>query len=351
MKNTVDIRHEPHASVSYLQAFLDRLSLSEIEKQSLLIQAGIKSKCLQDPDAYIPLIKVSQFLALAMSKSRQYDLGLQVGLSTHPVHWGQLATLMFSSATLGEALSNTVDHEGLVNNGLVTRVEINGQWVEHQVNVPDIADPELSKALVERDLSALFVCAGFLLNEKPMDCIKVKKVYFQHAKPTGDFAMDNYLKAFSCEPEFLAPYNKVIYHKEILDQKIKTANPNIMPELKLQISKARDKVFGIEQVKDRVYHFIKNALLQGAVNQEACAQNMGISISTLKRRLSDEGTSFRAIVDQVRQKMATELLLNESMSLTELGLMLGFSNASAFNNAFKKWTGLTPLKYRQQHKV
>jgi AraC-like DNA-binding protein len=79
---------------------------------------------------------------------------------------------------------------------------------------------------------------------------------------------------------------------------------------------------------------------------ETFAHSLNLTPSTLRRRLEDEGQSFQDIKDQLRRDMAVSYLRNSAKSMAEVAFELGFSEASAFQRAFKKWTGASPGAYR-----
>lgn len=81
---------------------------------------------------------------------------------------------------------------------------------------------------------------------------------------------------------------------------------------------------------------------------ESFARKLNLTPSTLRRRLGDEGQSFQAIKDQLRCDMAVSCLRNSAKSMAEVAYELGFSEASGFQRAFKKWTGASPAAFRQQ---
>ena len=72
-----------------------------------------------------------------------------------------------------------------------------------------------------------------------------------------------------------------------------------------------------------------------------------MSTRTLQRRLASEGTSFRALVDQERVGAARAFLALPDLGADEIADRLGYSEASAFVRAFRRWTGTTPGEYRQ----
>lgn len=81
---------------------------------------------------------------------------------------------------------------------------------------------------------------------------------------------------------------------------------------------------------------------------ERAAGDLGMSGRTLRRKLAEEGTSYQRELDLVRQKLAEEYFVRGGESVTELALMLGFADSSAFAKAFRKWTGLSPSEYQAQ---
>ena len=95
---------------------------------------------------------------------------------------------------------------------------------------------------------------------------------------------------------------------------------------------------------------VRDALSRGVVEQSDVAEQMGVSAATLRRRLSTEGASFRALRREVLNETAKRLLL-ERQSVADVAETLGFSEFRAFNRAFKDWNGLTPKAFVRQSKL
>jgi AraC-like DNA-binding protein len=72
-----------------------------------------------------------------------------------------------------------------------------------------------------------------------------------------------------------------------------------------------------------------------------------MSRRTLERRLSEEGTTYRDLVEGLRRGLAEQFLVEPRVAIAEVAFLLGFSEASAFHRAFKRWTGKTPTDYRR----
>ena len=71
-----------------------------------------------------------------------------------------------------------------------------------------------------------------------------------------------------------------------------------------------------------------------------------MSERTLRRRLADAGTGYQALLDEVRQALAEEMLDTGVLSVEDVAQRLGYAEASSFIHAFKRWRGMTPSQYR-----
>jgi AraC-like DNA-binding protein len=71
-----------------------------------------------------------------------------------------------------------------------------------------------------------------------------------------------------------------------------------------------------------------------------------VSPRSLERRLNERGVSFKELVSEMRKRLALEYLTSDRHTLTDIAFLLGYSEVSAFNRAFKRWTGSSPLRYR-----
>jgi AraC-like DNA-binding protein len=88
------------------------------------------------------------------------------------------------------------------------------------------------------------------------------------------------------------------------------------------------------------------AIAQGEPEVAAVARALATSDRSLQRRLQEEGTSFRGVVDDARRELAVGYLGDRRMTVAEVAYLLGYSEASAFVRAFKRWTGKTPGEMR-----
>ncbi|HBQ12172.1 MAG TPA: hypothetical protein DEF51_13805 [Myxococcales bacterium] len=77
------------------------------------------------------------------------------------------------------------------------------------------------------------------------------------------------------------------------------------------------------------------------------SEHLEISPRALQRRLADQDTSYQELLDETRREVAEQLLRQDGVSIAGAAYLLGYSEVSAFHRAFKRWTGLTPGRFRR----
>lgn len=101
-----------------------------------------------------------------------------------------------------------------------------------------------------------------------------------------------------------------------------------------------------ERLRDRIEAAILPELHKGSLSMDALARELGMSRQTLYRRLREEGVTFAEIHDDLRRRMALDYLAARKVSVNETAYLLGFSEASSFVRAFRRWTGQSPTRWR-----
>ena len=100
-------------------------------------------------------------------------------------------------------------------------------------------------------------------------------------------------------------------------------------------------------VSGHVRELVLGELRSGNPGLAFIAEKLHISARTLRRRLAAEGTTHQEIVDDLRRELADRYLLDEGLAVSKVAVLLGFSNASAFHRAFKRWFGTSPHQHRR----
>jgi AraC-like DNA-binding protein len=166
-------------------------------------------------------------------------------------------------------------------------------------------------------------------------------VRFAHRAPRNTSAHQRFFRApieWGCGEDMLVMPATVLEHRS------PAANADLGAYLEAQ---ARDRIRDLVRtppLSAQVRETIARELPSGLPAMPRIARRLGTSERTLRRHLEDEGTSFRAQVDAVRKDRAQTLLSERDASLGDIALALGFSDASAFSRAFRRWFGRPPTR-------
>jgi AraC-like DNA-binding protein len=170
-----------------------------------------------------------------------------------------------------------------------------------------------------------------------------RALYVPHQAPADPRP---YKSLFGCPIHFDADLSVMVFDAAVLQRPISEADEHLHQILANHLSLLQQSY--PDSFPDQVKHLIRQALLTGSCSIERVADYLSVTKRTLQRRLSREGVSYKTLLEQVRLDMATRYLLESRASLTELADMLGYSELSAFSNAFKQQTGMSPRQWRAQ---
>ncbi len=143
--------------------------------------------------------------------------------------------------------------------------------------------------------------------------------------------------------------NAVRFPASLLDAPFAPQNdydPTAISDLSKTLT-AKERTTPISQ---RTRKLIFSQLNEGNVSQSRIAKSLGLSSRTLRRKLSDEGQSFRELLDLCRMQSAgLELRKQQKVSLSEIAIRLGYTEHSTFSRAFTRWAGIPPREFRLAH--
>lgn len=170
---------------------------------------------------------------------------------------------------------------------------------------------------------------------------KPRAVYFEHAELGG---LSSFHRFFGAPIAFNSPYTAIAFDPACLSLPLNL--PPLNTEMEIEPIKAASPVIDLtQQITNVISLFIDN----DECNIEKVADHLCMSKRTVQRRLHEDGTNFKDLVNKVRSDQAVNLLQNAHYSLAEIAAMLGYSQLSAFSRSFKRWHGVSPQTWRKQH--
>ncbi|WP_162945996.1 helix-turn-helix transcriptional regulator, partial [Pseudomonas aeruginosa] len=159
-----------------------------------------------------------------------------------------------------------------------------------------------------------------------------------------------YVRELGLCPAFGQADNRVVFERRFLDLPLPGANPEVARACEEQCR----ALLARRQVRGGLAGRIRDRLLRTPghlPDMQTLAMELHLTVRTLRRRLDDEGSSYRLLLDEVRLALAEELLATGAIRLEEIAERLGYGEVSNFIHAFRRWKGMTPRQYRQRRRL
>ncbi|MGW6726134.1 AraC family transcriptional regulator [Nocardia sp. NPDC055029] len=311
----------------------------------VLAGTGLTSATLTDP-----ALQVSAATELVVVRNLVRELagvpalGAEVGRRYRISTFGIFGFACVTSPTLREAISLALRYYQL-GYGFCTPVVESGEgsvlaWIHH-----DLVPADVARFLVERDIVAMHRVMGDLLGHE----LTVSRIEFDF--DAADSA-DRLHEIFGSRPEFGRAHTVFTLDPAILTETLPQANAQTWSLCVAQCAdllQRRTARTGITaEVRELILPGGETAGISALPTIEVVARELGTSPRTLRRRLAEAGTGYRALVDEVRCTLAEEMLSGTPLPVDDIAIRLGYAEATPFIHAFKRWTGTTPSAYRSK---
>lgn len=290
----------------------------------------------------LQVIPAEEFLALhemlAVKLGRGYPI--RVGQKMIIEDYGVLGLSWRTCSRVGEIFERSKRYFKLLSNTFFWEVEDHGTLSRVRL------DREAHRWGMELSTEASLSATVVVLQAMSEQNIMPTQVTFKHSAPED---LTDHNKAFQCPILFDQTDYSITYKTEDLNLRTGKADSTINSYLVKQVEEKTKgiKIPGNSFVRD-VEGLIKDALPTGIPSIHNISDLLAMSNRTLTRRLSEAGVTFRDLIKKTQYQIAKDMLRDPSNSIGDIAFITGFSDQSAFNRAFKKWSGLSPSNYRKQ---
>ncbi len=336
----VNPRWELRRSVASAALIVELGNEYGVSTAELLNGTRIKADWLQNPALEITGYQELRLVSNLLARLRDVPgLGLRAGIryrvSTHGI-WGFAA---MSSPTVREAVNVLAAYPELSYSFSVISIEIRHGSMSMILDDHDVP-AEIRQFNAERDFGIVFSAVReFLPAAFEFGDVRVASPEPAHAHL--------YPELLGITPRFSASRNEIRLPTALLDVPMPQANPHVAAmctEQAAQLLNRRRERLGTAGA-------VRSELLRTrrfTTDQDDVAKALNMSVRTLRRRLTDEGTSYREIVAETAALLAEELLAS-GLTVSDVAHRLGYSGSPAFTEAFRHWEGTTPGAFARQH--
>ncbi|HHJ15622.1 MAG TPA: AraC family transcriptional regulator [Gammaproteobacteria bacterium] len=309
----------------------------DIDPAPLFNQAGIDLSAASKPDTRFPTQRMQTLWGLALEATGNPGLGLLVAQQFQPAVLHGLGFAWLASDTLLDALGRLARYSRFINTGVEFRVEVTPDTTDLVIAIPDIF-PNFVYAATDFGMAASLRMCQITAGKQ------ILPVHVALQRPTPP-CKETFSGQFGASIEYGATVNRLCFDNELASQPLNTANPElarINDQTVVDYLARFDRASIAMQVRAKIIEQLPDRMPR----QEDIADTLHVSLRSLQRRLREEETSFKNLMEDTRKTLAMQYLRESHRSIGEVTYLLGFSEPSNFTRAFRRWTGKSPAAFR-----
>jgi AraC-like DNA-binding protein len=308
-----------------------------LRESSEIPEASLSWLAALDPDERVHVTAVNTLLDAALQLTGDKLLGVKASARMAVGDVGIFDFIMSSAQTVRAALESASRYIRLLNDTAEWRIELDG----------DRALVRFESSMTLIPAAEDFGLCGLIRNQSPNwpeGMLGEVDVWMAHPAPDD---LTPYVEVFApATLHFDAPLTGFGFPARYLDQPLRNPDPRLHDVLRRYAEGTLASLPQAESVTARVRRFVVDQLASGNFGLEEAARKLCMSSRTLGRRLAEEGTTFKSLVDDIRRSVALRMVAGHDLGLSEVALLAGFSETPSFYRAFRRWTDMTPSQYR-----
>jgi AraC-like DNA-binding protein len=306
-----------------------------LDRRELAGDAGVDLAALGE-DGRVPVAALHRLWTAVVQRSSRRDLSLEVASTYAPSDYGVVGFVCANAESLGGALHHLTRYLRLWTDEPRFELEDDRLLVRSSHPPGNLGvDCAIEAALAE------VINAIRQVKERTF---RPLEVWFHHPAPSDPRPFDRY---FGRKVRFDAPIAQLVFSRSQLGSALPRADPRLGQLLSKVADDSLTRLGGADGVRSDLARWLEDRLRYGVPTLGQAARALRLSERTLRRRLEDEGTTFRDLLDATRAEMARAYVVDRRLPMSEVAFLLGFSEPSAFHRAFKRWTNKTPAAFRR----
>jgi AraC-like DNA-binding protein len=317
-----------------------RLKRAGIALDPLLKRARLTAAQIDKPDAPISVESQIAFLELAANALNDEFLGFRLALDSDLRQIGLLYYVMASSGTLGEALERAQRYSSLANAGVVMScAAAKGLMTNFRfAGVSRHSDRQQVECLM---MTTVRVCRA--LTNRRLVPQAIRLVHHRSDDPS------EFERFLNCRITFGADVDEIVFAREAESLPVVGADPYLNQVLLRTCEEALShRRSNASSLRASIENAVTPLLPHGKAHLRAVADQLGMSVRTLSRKLHQEDLTFPEILHQLRSDLALHYLADPSLSISQIAWLVGYGNVSSFSHACKRWTGMNPARMRER---
>ncbi len=328
---------------SRIQKQFEYLEKAGIDISPLFRQTGISRETIIEHDTTFDFEQYKAVLDFALRQTNNPEYGLEFG--NQPQLGGTIGMMSASCKNLKEGL--IMGSKFLKIQGDFAELEfIDDARFPKLVYTPVMAWMLESPQTAKLEVDAMFAFINNILAVNSSGTLKPHKLKLTFAKPLH---AEKYLEVFGVMPRFECEANEMVFENSALLIPMKAFNPETFGILNQYLETRLINITNSEKVTDKVRRILYSSFRYQFPDIESVAEKLNLSARTLQRKLSEEETSFKEILQETLFGIAKQLLLQNHLTVSEISYLLGYSDLGNFSRSYKKYCGMSPVEFRAKH--
>ncbi|WP_371153842.1 AraC family transcriptional regulator [Jannaschia sp. 2305UL9-9] len=315
----------------------------DIDAARLLSGAGVDPAAPADPRQMIPATAYYDMLERIAAQIDVTDLPLRTGASMRLDEYGALGLAFKAATTLGASFARVERYARLWTS--VVEYELRAHPRGTLFILHRASERRLGLRLSNEATLASAVSIARQVSPVPVHPLEVR---VRHHAPCR---VDGHHDWFGCPVRFDADLDAILFSTDTLAQPNILGDEGISRYLVSHLDAELALIDDAAPLVRRTQDAIAQSLNEGTPRMSDIARQLGLSVRSFHRRLSEQGMSFQGLTERTRRDLAEGLLRDDRHSLAEIAFLTGFSEQSAFTRAFKRWVGVTPAQFRKGNRT
>ena len=332
-----DIWNVPGFGVHHIAKLLENRGSDIV---ALLRSANLPVDIHETPPNFVDVRNEMRLLELAIQETGDPLFAISAGKTFNPRKTTLLSYVVLNSPTVGEAIEKTVNYARLVRGfaKLSFYEEERGMFLEiDSISQLMRTDGAHNEFRISAFLTSLQIAA-----EAPLP---IHEIRFPHKLTEETQTQISDVLSVNVKQNQRVP--GILFDKTVMGIPIRDADPALLLHLETHVQSLMAELTpDMGETSSLVQSEITSRLSFNAPTQDEIAKTLGMSISTLGRKLTKEGTSYKQLLTDIRKRLAEQYLDDPKLSLADIAFALGYSDQAAFTNAYKTWTGQSPGSVR-----
>lgn len=319
-------------------AYLDFAREHHLDLYAVLAEAQLPASLLDQVSPELSLLELRDLANAVIHFLGDDSLGVDIGLRLPPTAYGNLGYALLCSETLEQAATLLIRYWNLL--GRAVNVSFSTEPPQCVVDLNHVfpLPPPLEHLSYESTMASFYRGFQLLVDARHEDM----EIWFN--SPPPHYA--DKIRATLGNVHYNMPSNQFRFNAALMQKRLPMHNPTglqfAIQQCQREEALLNDTGYILrEKVRQEMVYG-----LEGYPTLEDVSQRLNMTTRTLRRKLEEEGTNFKALLEEAKRRDAIQLLDDRNLEIQRVATLLGYQDPANFTRAFRQWTGQTPSQYR-----